>query len=251
VTEARTGLLLPGIVALAGLAVLIGLGTWQLERKAWKENLIATVEQRLAAAPAALPPRAQWDTLNQQQDEFRRVSLRATIPPDTEGRVYASGSGLRDDIKGPGYFAFAPARLADGSVVVINRGYVPNPSAYASLRPLGVTGEPIDVIGVLRWPEPRGAFVSDHTARDDLWFTRDHRAMAAHYGWGQAAPFYIEQEAPVPPGGLPRPGTLKINLRNEHLNYALTWYGLAAVLVAVFAVWAFGRRRREERAGLG
>jgi cytochrome oxidase assembly protein ShyY1 len=101
---------------------------------------------------------------------------------------------------------------------------------------------------VLRWPEPRGLFVSEHTPRDDLWFVRDHRAMAAQYGWGEVAPFYIEQEAPVPPGGVPRPGALKVNLRNEHLNYALTWYGLAAVLVAVFAVWAV-KRRREARQG--
>ena len=239
----RESFLLPTLFGLATFVVLIGLGTWQLERKAWKETLIAALDQRLAAPPVALPARERWADLDPAHDEFRRVSLRAEFLSDREGRVYTAGSALRDDIKAPGYFAFAPMRLADGSVVVINRGYVPNPRPDASLRPIGLREGPVDIIGVMRWPESPSWFVTPHNASQDLWFARDQHAMAAAYGWGEVAPFYIDQEAPVSAEDAPRPAPLKVNLRNEHLQYALTWYGLAAVLAIAFFFWMRTRRR--------
>jgi surfeit locus 1 family protein len=239
----RESFFLPTLFALTAFLVLIGLGTWQLERKAWKEALIATLDQRLTAPPIALPARERWANLDPTHDEFRRVSLRAEFLGVPEGRVYTSGSAFRDDIKAPGYFAFAPARLADGSVVVVNRGYVPNSRPDASLRPIGLSKGAVDIIGVMRWPESPSWFVTMHNISQDLWFVRDQRAMAAAYGWGEVAPFYIDQEAPVPAGGVPRPAPLKVNLRNEHLQYALTWYGLAVVLAIAFAFWVKSRRR--------
>src|SRR3954452_12253763 len=154
--------------------MLIGLGTWQLERKAWKETLIATLDQRLGAPPVALPSRERWADLDPPNDEFRRVSLRAEFLSDREGRVYTGGSALRDDIKAPGYFAFAPARLADGSVVVVNRGYVANDGPDALLKPIGLAAGVVDLVGALRWPEAPGWFVTAHDVRADLWFSRDH-----------------------------------------------------------------------------
>jgi cytochrome oxidase assembly protein ShyY1 len=201
------------------------------------------LDQRLTAPPVALPARERWASLDPAHDEFRRVSMRVQFLGGREGRVYSSGSGLREDIKGPGYFAFAPARLADGSIIVVNRGYVPNPLPNASLRPIGLSEDAVDVVGVMRWPEPPGWFVTAHDATADLWFVRDHRAMAAAYDWGSVVPFYIDQEAPVPEGGVPRPAPLKVNLRNEHLQYAMIWYGLAAVLAVSFAFLVRGRRR--------
>jgi surfeit locus 1 family protein len=240
---ARAGLVGPALVVMAMLAVLLALGTWQLERKAWKENLIDTLERRLAAPAGALPPRGQWGALDQQSDEFRRVAFRAELLPAREGRVYSNGTALRDDITGPGYFVFTPARLADGSSIVINRGYVADPNPGPSSRPIGRSEGPIDIVGVLRWPEAGGPFVSDYTPSDNLWFIRDPRAMAARYRWGDVAPFYVEQEAPLPPGGVPAPGKLRINLRNEHLQYAITWYGLAAALMVIFLIRVRARGR--------
>jgi surfeit locus 1 family protein len=239
----RESFLIPTVFVLAAFLMLIGLGTWQLERKAWKETLIATLDQRLGAPPVALPSRERWADLDPAHDEFRRVSLRAEFLSDREGRVYTAGSALREDIKSPGYFAFAPARLADGDVVVVNRGYVPNPRPDASLRPIGLREDPVDIIGVMRWPESPSWFVTAHNASQDLWFVRDQQAMAAAYDWGEVAPFYIDQEAPVSAEDAPRPAPLKVNLRNEHLQYALTWYGLAAVLAIAFFFWMRTRRR--------
>jgi surfeit locus 1 family protein len=189
------GLVLFGVLALAAIGAFVALGTWQLERKSWKEALIATLDARLAAPPSPLPARARWTGLDAAADEFRRVVMRAEFLPGREGRVYTAGSGLRDDIKSPGYLAFAPARLSDGGIVVINRGYVANAHPDASLRALALPEGSLEVIGVLRWPEAPGAFVAAHSEREDLWFVRDQRAMAATYGWGEVAPFYIDQEA--------------------------------------------------------
>jgi surfeit locus 1 family protein len=249
----RRGLLVPILFVLPGLAVLIGLGAWQLERKAWKEQLIATLTQRLAQAPADLPPPEAWASLEPISHEFRRVAFPAEFvlseqPENREARVYTSGTALRDDIKSPGYFAFAPARLIGGSVVVINRGYVADARPTAQTKPIAEITGVADLVGVMRWPEPPGWFVSLHNTSQDLWFARDHVSMAAVKGWGAVAPFYIELQSPEPLGGVPKPaGRIKVNLPNNHMQYALTWFGLAAALLAVFAAWVLARRR-ESRA---
>ena len=237
----RRRLLLPTLAALVALAVLIALGTWQIERKAWKEGLIATLTERLAAPATDLPPRASWGRLTAATDEFRRVALRAELLSNQEALVYTAGSALRSDVSGPGYWVFAPARLADGSLVVVNRGFVPEGRREAQSRAEGQVAGPVEIVGALRWPEARGLFTPADDSARNLWFVRDHVAMAAAKGWGPVAPFFIDQEAPEPPGGLPRPGRIRSNLPNNHLQYALTWYGLALVLVVVFVVWARGR----------
>lgn len=222
--------------ALLGLVVLLGLGTWQIERKAWKEELIARLSQRLSAAPVALPSPGEWPSLTPQISEFQRVAVRVEFPPSEDALVYTAGSALRDDVKAPGYFVFAPARLPGGEQVAVNLGYVPDRS-YS--RQSGSQ----DIVGVLRWPEAPSWFVSDHDASGRVWHVRDPKRMAQVRNWGPVAPFYIEQEAPVPASGLPHPSALTVRLRNDHLQYALTWYGLAAALVAVFGAWAVRRRR--------
>jgi len=242
----RRGLLLPAIVVLGALAVLLGLGTWQLERKAWKDELIATLQARLSGPPTQLPSRSDWSKLDRVRDEFTRVTFRAEFEPGAEALVYASGgSNLRPDTSGPGYWVFAPARLSDGATVVINRGFVPEGRQRAATRPEGTVSGPATITGNLRWPEARGLFTPADNA--DLWFTRDPAAMAAAKGWGAVAPFYVDQEAPLASGGLPKAGPLKISLPNNHLQYAVTWYGLALMLVLVVAFF-WRAKRREARA---
>jgi surfeit locus 1 family protein len=238
--------ILPAIVILGGLGVLIGLGTWQLDRKAWKEELIATLQSRLSAPPAHLPPRERWQRLDAAKDEFTRVEFPATFVPGEEALVYSSGSGLRPDATGPGYWVFSPARLTGGSLVVINRGFVPEGKQDGKTRPDGEPDGVVDIIGVMRWTEPRGTFTPNDEPAKNLWFARDPAAMAKAKNWGTIAPFYIDQEAPPAPGGLPRVGPLKANLPNNHLQYAVTWYGLAAVLV-VASLLFWRSRRREAR----
>ena len=240
----RGGVIAATIFALAGIAVLIGLGVWQLERKVWKENLIATVTARLAHAPEQLPPRATWPQLTQQADEYRRVAFPAEFLPGEEALVYTAGSSFRPDVTGVGYWVFAPARLADGNIVLVDRGFVPadrkDPAGRAAGAPHGV----ISVVGVVRWPETRGMFTPADDPKTNVWYLRDPKAMAAAKKWDVTAPFYIEQESPVPPGGWPKPGKLAVTLRDDHLQYAITWFGLAFGLAGVYGVWLFGRLRR-------
>jgi surfeit locus 1 family protein len=238
----RRGILVPSLIALAAFVLLIGLGSWQLERKAWKEALIAAMDARLAAPPVPLPPPPAWSRLTPDDAEFRRVTFHAQFEEGRGVYVYVAGSALRDDIKDPGYFAFQPARLDDGRTVVVNRGYVPMDRTIAWL------GGETDVVGYLRWPEARPWFLSDTDRSSNTWFVRDPVAMAAAKGWGEVAPFYVDQESPVPASGLPRPAALRVTLRNDHLQYAITWYGLALVLAGIFAAWLVGHWRAEVKA---
>ncbi len=230
-------ILIPGLLTLVSLAILISLGIWQLQRKEWKENLIATLDAQLKAQPAPLPPASEWPALNRENSEFRRVTLQAeAVATSSPVYLYTGASALRTDVKQPGYFVFAPARLPDGRTVVVNHGYVPLD------RKVEPAAGPEKITGYIRWPESPGWFVSAHDSKGDIWFVRDPVAMAKARGWGAVAPFYIDQEAPVPPEGFPKPGPLAVKLRNDHLGYALTWFGLAASLLAVFLAWAARER---------
>jgi surfeit locus 1 family protein len=236
------GFIATTLVTLVCLAILIGLGVWQLQRKVWKENLIAAMTSRLDAPAQPLPQ--QWTNLTQDAGEFRHVAFTATFAPGEEALVYTPGSALRADIKGPGYFVFAPGKLADGRTVVVDRGFIPLDRKDKAARAQGEPQGPINVVGYLRWPESRGLFTPADDVKGNVWYLRDPAAMAAARHWGDVAPFYVDQEAPVPPGGLPAPGKIVVNLPDNHLQYAITWFGLGAALVGVYGFWVFGRFRR-------
>ena len=242
--DRRRGLLVPSVLTTTGLIVLVGLGLWQLERKAWKEDLIAKLSDRLAAAPAALPTRETWPSLHAEDLEFRRVKFPAEFLHEQEALVYAAASAFRPDVSGPGYWVFTPARVGGGSVVMVNRGFVPEDRKDATSRPEGQIAGTLEITGIVRWPESRGWFTPADDPTRNLWFVRDHRAIAEGKSLENIAPFYIEQEAPAPPGGLPRVARLQVSLPNNHLQYALVWFALALALAAVFVIWMRKRVRQ-------
>jgi len=174
-SAARPRLLVPTLIAVTAALVATALGAWQLQRKTWKEGLIAAMDARLAAALVPLPPASEWPSLTAADAEFRRVKFHAQFEQRPGVWVYVAGSALRDDIKDPGYFAFQPARLDDGRTVVVNRGYVPMD------RTVPWTGGSLDVVGYMRWPEARPWFLSDTNKSSDTWFVRDPSAMAVAY----------------------------------------------------------------------
>jgi cytochrome oxidase assembly protein ShyY1 len=235
------------IFTLAMVAVCVGLGLWQLQRRVEKHALIAHLTERLAAAPAPLPQPAQWNALTPASDEFRRVRFTATYQALPDAMVYSSGSAVRDDISGPGTWAFLPARLPTGESVVINAGFVQNTMQDREQQDRAVTrligNEPMTLSGYIRFPEAAGALTPAENIAKRLWFTRDHLAMAHALGWGEVAPFYIDLEQPVPASGIPKPGALEIHLKDDHLQYAITWFTLAGAVVIAFGVWMRGQRR--------
>lgn len=239
----RGGIIEPTVFAVVGVIILTGLGIWQLDRRVWKENLIATLTARLARAPAALPPRASWDKLKPEQEEFRRVAFPAEFTGGEEALVYTPGSSFRPDVSGIGYWVFAPARLAGGSIVLVNRGFVPPDRKDAATRAQSLPHGIVDIVGTMRWPEQRGMFTPADEPQNNVWYVRDPVTIAAAKKWATAAPFYIEQESPPAEGGYPRAGPLAPALPNNHLQYALTWFGLALGLAGVYVVWLAGRIR--------
>jgi surfeit locus 1 family protein len=242
--ERRPGLVTPTVFALVGVAILLGLGNWQLDRRVWKHHLIDTLNARLSRAPTNLPPREDWPRLTASENEYTRVRFPAVFLNGQEALVYTAGSALRTDVKGPGYWVFAPARLDGGSLVIVIRGLVPMDRKDPASRAQGTPHGSIDVIGVMRWPEARNMFTPADNPQENVWFVRDAAAIAKAKGWPVAAPFYIDQEAPVPPGGWPRPGKLVVNLPDNHLQYAITWFALALGLAGVYVVWLSRRFRR-------
>jgi cytochrome oxidase assembly protein ShyY1 len=237
------GLFGMSLITLVMFGVLVSLGVWQLRRKDEKHALIAALSERLANDPVPLPHISQWTSLTPARDEFRRVTLTGSFQPEPEANVFSSGSSLRPDVSGVGAFVFAPFHLASGdATVVIDRGFVAD-SDRTRVAPI-TPGHDITLTGYLRFPETAGLLTPKEEQAKRLWFVRDQRAMAAANGWGEVAPFYIDLESPAPPGGLPKPGPLEVHLKDDHLQYAITWFGLALVVTVTFFVWAIGQRRR-------
>jgi cytochrome oxidase assembly protein ShyY1 len=228
-------------------AVFVALGVWQLQRRTAKHQLIAALTERLAAAPVALPPAAQWAALNPARDEFRRVSFTATYAPLPDAMVYSSGSAVRKDASGPGTWAFLPARLATGEMVVIDAGFVENTMQDRGVEDRAVkklvTGRPVALTGYLRFPEAAGWMTPEANRDKRLWFVRDHLAIASALHWGAVAPFYVDLEQPAPENGIPRPGPLDVHLKDDHLQYAITWFTLAGALLIAFGVWVRARHK--------
>lgn len=235
------------VFALAMTALLTGLGFWQLERRDEKHALIAALNERLAAEPMPLPPSAEWSKLDATHDEFRRVRFTATFENKPDAMIYTSSSAVRSDVTTPGAWAFLPARTENGEQVVVNAGYVPNDMQRRAeedraVAPL-LTGKPETLTGYLRFPEQAGLFTAHENEPKRLWFVRDVPRIAAALNWGKVAPFYIDLETPVPAQGVPKPGALVPKLRDNHLQYAITWFGLALAVFGTFGFWLFGKQR--------
>ncbi len=244
------GLVLPAAITLVGLAILIGLGSWQIERKAWKEGLLGAIADRAHEAPGAIVPQAMWPTWDAASDEFRRVQLSGVFLHDREIPVH----GLAEDRRGDGlqgYYVFTPLRLAEGATVMINRGFVPTDLRDPRRRTDGQAEGRVEVTGLVRAPERRGAFVPENDPAKAEWFVRDLGQMAEAARLEHAAPFYVDADAAPNPGGWPRGGQTQLTLPNNHLGYAITWFGLAAALAGVFAVYAAKRLGSEESTEAG
>ncbi|HYF55713.1 MAG TPA: SURF1 family protein [Salinarimonas sp.] len=243
-------LLWPGLATLMALAILLALGTWQLQRLAWKGDLIARIEARAFGEPGALPAEADWPRVSPEADEYRRVRLAGTFLHDREAQVHGLMSASRGQPV-QGFYVLTPLRLPDGAHVIVNRGFVPTELRDPATRAAGQVPGEVTMVGLLRRPEERGAFVPENEPARERWFTRDPLAIAAARGLPRVAPFLVDADATPVPGGWPRGGQTVLRLPNNHLQYAVTWYGIAATLVGVFAAFAWRRIRGEppEEAG--
>jgi surfeit locus 1 family protein len=238
--QSGRSLLFPGLAALIALAILIGLGTWQLQRKAWKEDLIAQIQARAYGEAGAIVPATAWSTWRAGEDEFRRVRVTGTFLHQYETPVYGLAPGQRGS-PAQGYYLMTPLRLADGAVVMVNRGFVPTELRDPTKRPESQPAGEATVTGLVRAPEERNAFTPADDPARNTWFARDPQGIAKAHNLDRVAPFYVEADATPNPGGWPKGGQTRLDLPNNHLQYAVTWYGIALTLVGVFAAFAWRR----------
>jgi surfeit locus 1 family protein len=234
-------LIVPGLFAFVGIGVLASLGVWQLQRLAWKEALIARVAARAELPAVGAPAEADWPQLTAERDEYRRVAVSGRLLHDRETLAYALLSEPRGKFSGPGYWVLTPIETAGGALVFVNRGFVPLERAAAATRREGQVAGIVTVTGPLRMPEGRSWFTPADDPARGLWQERDPAAIAKAYGLSRAAPFFIDADSTPNPGGLPQGGETKLVFPNRHLGYAITWFGLALALLAVFV--AFSRKQ--------
>ena len=217
-------------LTLCVIAALVALGVWQIERRTWKLALIARVEARLHDAPVSAPGPGGWSGID-AEDAYTRVTARGTFRPRSDTYVQAATA------LGGGFWVLTPLDTAAGWSVLVNRGFVPPAERGRTPPPVGT----VTVTGLLRVTEPGGAFLRSNAPAADRWYSRDVAAIAARSGVARAAPYFIDAEANG--GGWPRGGLTVVRFRNSHLVYALTWFGLAALL-AFMLVRAIRAERR-------
>ena len=225
---ARRRVLTLTVGSLAAFAALIGLGTWQVERLHWKEGLIAERTAAVSAPPVALPR-----TLEAARSlEFHRVQATGQFLHDREILVHA----IERRSGGAGFLVLTPLRLEDGAVVLVERGWVPAEKRAAATRAQGNPAGEVAVDGLLRLApaEKPGWFLPANDAARGEWFWIDLPRVARAVDLGDALPFYLEASAAPNPGGLPVGGQANTDLPNDHLQYAITWYALAAALAVIY-----------------
>ncbi len=243
-------LVVPGLAALVALAILIGLGTWQLQRRAWKEDLIRQIAARAHGEPGAIVPEEQWAGWRADQDEFRKVRVTGTFLHALEAPVYGLAAGERQGAPIQGYYLITPLRLATGAIVMVNRGFIPTDLRDPARRPESLPADEVTITGLVRAPEARTSFTPDDDPAQNRWFARDPQAIAAARNLDRVAPFLIDADASPNPGGWPRGGQTPLTLPNNHLQYAVTWYGIALTLIGVFTAFAWRRLKEPASAEL-
>lgn len=213
------------IFGLAGLAVLLSLGTWQVQRLAWKEALLAEIDERIAGDPKALPAEP-----NPETDRY--------LPVSVEGEMLADEIHVLVSVKqvGPGYRIIAPFRTED-RVILVDRGFVPTTAKIAKRE----TG-PMTVTGNLHWPDEIDGYTPDPDVEGNIWFARDVPAMAEVLG---ADPVMVIASNETDPSIRPLPVDTA-GIPNDHLSYAITWFGLAVVWVAMTILFLWRGRAKAE-----
>jgi surfeit locus 1 family protein len=239
-------LLVPALLTLVVCAILTGLGVWQVERLAWKEGLIAAVTQRMAAAPVPAPAPGAWPALDFDALEYQPVTVAGRFDNTHEAYVIYSLTSPKGPLGGVGYEVMTPLVTDAGWTVYVNRGFVPAAKRDPATRPEGQVEGETTVAGLLRRPADRSWFMPGDNPVKNEWFSRDPALFAAAANLGAVAPYIIDA-APTP-AGIPQGGETVVDFPNNHLGYAITWFGLALTAAGVFIAFAATRLRKAKDA---
>jgi surfeit locus 1 family protein len=226
-------------LTLAMLAVLVGLGVWQVKRLHWKQALIAQIETRSKGAPISL---AEATAMPEEgrDPSYWRVRVSGRLDHAKERYLFGVSEGRA------GWHVITPLKTEDGETVLIDRGFVPDRLKHPSTRAEGQVEDLVTVTGIARAPGPPGLFNPDNEPGANRWFWRDLEAMAQSMFAeepAKLAPFFLEAEKGGVPGGWPEGGQTRLDLPNNHLQYAITWFLLAACLLVIYGMYAWKARR--------
>jgi surfeit locus 1 family protein len=233
------------VALMAALTVVfVYLGVWQMERLAEKEALIDVVAERLHLPPSPVPPVAQWPTLDLEKLNYAPVSLTGSFRHEQAVTVFTSLSTAKGPASGPGYWLMTPFVLDAGGTVFVNRGFIPQRLQEAALNDPGAPQGDITVTGLVRPPEVAGLFVPEADTSNRVEWVRDPVRLAHMVDPALApfAPFYVDEVAGTP-GVLPQGGETIVEFPNNHLGYALTWFGFAILTPIMLGFWLWRQRR--------
>ena len=233
---------LVGLTALmlAAFAVLTGLGVWQLQRLEWKQGLIAQIEARTNGPPITLEDAVALAGEG-RDPSYYRVRADGRFHHAKERYLYAVSEGR------VGWHVIAPFETEDGDVVLVDRGFVPDELKVPSARALGQVENVVTVTGIVRTPETQAVFTPDNEPKVNRWFWRDLAGMARSMfpaGTTEVAPFFLEADKSEVPGGWPEGGQTRLEIPNNHLQYAITWFLLATILLIVYGLYVRSLYRR-------
>lgn len=230
----KKSLLLAGVFTVLGLGILMWIGFWQLERLEWKTALLAKIETNMAMTPIPLAGLAGLE-----ENEFRRVCASGQFLHEQELYLFSTnltGAG--------GYHVYTPLIIADGKALLVNRGWVPNPRKDPATRLAGQLPGVQMVCGVLRLDGKKRRFAPENDPAKGVWFYRDREAMGRAAGLEGPVVAVIDANQTPNPGGYPVGGQTRVNIPNNHLGYAITWFGLALALAGVFAVFLISQQKK-------
>ncbi|ANK90495.1 MULTISPECIES: SURF1 family protein [Rhizobium] len=233
-----------GILVLIALAILVSLGTWQLQRLHWKQGLLADIAARQAAAPVPLAD-IEAMAASGGDIEYRKVTATGRYINNKERHFFATWHGQT------GFYIYTPLELADGRILFVNRGFVPYENKEPEMRMQGQLTDQQTVTGLARakLAGKPSWLVPDNDVAKNIFYWKDLDVMAESVGLEKARviPFFVDADSTPNPAGLPIGGVTQVDLPNDHLQYALTWYGLAAVLVVVVAISWFRKPGKAPR----
>ena len=215
-------------------AALVALGAWQLQRLSWKLGLIAQVKNNMASAPLSLDEALAMGA----GAEYHRVRLAGRF--DNAEEAYVFGTGVEG---APVFHVLVPFTTVEGRIVLVDRGIVPRDLRDRSMRRTGLIEGRTVIVGVWRTPTPAGSFTPAPNLAQRIWYSRDVAGIARADKVRLATPVIVEADSTPNRGGWPKGGQTEVNFRNEHLQYAITWFLLAAGLIAVYLAYHVSRGR--------
>jgi len=233
------GLVVLTLCAATGAAFLVGLGVWQLQRLEWKNGIIAQIEARTKAPPISLAKAVARARVGEDVS-YLRVQVEGRFDNAKERYFYTILDGKI------GWHVIAPLTTPEGEMVLVDRGFVPDKLKDPATRPQGELEGPVTITGLARQPEAQGRFIPDNEPGHNRWFWRDLGGLSASmFGASPPpiAPFLLEAEASDIPGGWPLAGQTRLDIPNDHLQYAITWFALAFCLLVIYVVFVRSRLR--------